>query len=321
MTTAPNPRPLLCVLAHGIGPRELAAVQAGAATAFGVQPSAALALPAQPVAALLGDLDAVRYLEDLGVAVDRSCLVLRPAGRTDPTAAGVLARRATGPADVTLFEATDVLAQAAVGGPVAAHAAAVRLGELLARLAAILRRGDAPELWCVGLGAPVAVATTFDVAAAWRRRALPPVGDDLALRVTPGLTTVTAANQRALDLAAHWLQAPPFAAHGTVAADRAGSLQFAARSGVAFGRARFTARAPLPAEAHGVVWAPLGDLARRRDLAFADVIARFWLRAAALHADLDDALALEPTAAAANVEAVPPATAASPDLSPATHRP
>ena len=283
-------RPLLLVLAHGVGPAELAALGPMAA---GVEPLPA-ALPDRPIAAVLGEFDATRELTDLGVAVDRSAVVLRPAGRSDATAAEVLAGRPAGPADVTLFEARDVLAAAMVGGRAAAAAAATWLGDLLQRLATILRRGDPPELWFVGLGAPIATATTFDLAAAWRRHVLPPLGDDLTLRVGPASAIVRGANQRALDRAAGLLQQTPFARHVTLTPCATGTLHLEARRGVAFGAERLAARPPLPHEVEGVVWAPLGDLARRKGLTFADVLARFWLRAATLHGEVDEGVAATP---------------------------
>lgn len=306
MTPRPAPRPLLLVLAHGVGPAELAAL--GPLVA-GPDPLP-VALPDQPIAAVLGDFAATRELTDLGVAVDRSCLVLRPAGRSDATAAETLARRPTGPADVTLFEATDVLAQAMAGGRAAATAAATRLGDLLQRLAAILRHGELPELWFVGLGAPITTATTFDMAAAWRRHVLPPLGDELTLRVGPASATVRGANQRALDRAAELLRQAPFAAHGELAPCATGTLRVVARTGVAFGARRLAARPPLPHEAEGVVLAPLGDLARREGRTLADVLARFWLRAATLHGDRTDAVAPEPVAQPAGLDDVAAPTAA-----------
>lgn len=278
--------PLLLVLAHGVGARELD--RARAAAGLGEMPPVPVQLPARPVAALLGELGATDELTGLGVAVDRSCLVLRPAGRDDATAAAELARRATGPADVTLFEARDVLAQARTGGATAAAAAAARLGDLLVELARVLRRGDAPETWIVGLGAAVAVRTTFDLASAWSERVVPVLGDRTALRVSDRAAFVATANYRAREILVHRLAEPPFAAHGAVAPGEHGELRFEAGPSVAFGRAPIAARGPLPHEAGGFVQAPLGDLARRSALAFADVMVRFWSRAALLHADLGD---------------------------------
>jgi hypothetical protein len=289
--TAPHqPERLLLVLADGIGERELLQVRTGA-TWSGTMPTAPLRLPGDPVAAVLGGLGAAHELHDLGVAVDRSSLVLRPAGRTDATAIAGVARRTTGPADVTVFAARDALPQAMVGGPVAVAAAAQQLGALLDHLGTVLRRGDAPEVWFVGLGSPVAVHRTFDLAAAWRGHVLPPLAHELTLHHTPGSATVHADNQRALDLAANTLRRAPFARHGRVQAVANGQLHFTAAPHVAFGPRPLAARAPLPHEANGIACAPLGDLVRKADLHLADVMARFWLRAATLHVEpTDDAV-------------------------------
>jgi len=286
--TAPQQPPrLLLVLAHGVGERELAPLRAGAAWS-GTMPTAPLQLPEHPVAAVLDDFDAARQLHDLGVAVDRSSLVLRPAGRTDATAILGAAQRATGPADVTLFEARDVLQQAMVGGPVALAAAAQQLGALLDTLGAVLRRVDAPEVWLIGLGSPVGVRTTFDLAAAWREHVLPPLANELTLHHMPGSATVRADNQRALDLAANTLRRAPFAQNGRVQAIANGQLHFTAAPHVAFAARPLAARAPLPHEANGIACAPLGDLVRMPDLDLAQLMARFWTRAAALHVELTD---------------------------------
>jgi len=279
-------RPLLLVLAHGIGARELDHVRGDSAWG-GTLPTAPLRLPEQPLQVAL-DGGAAAELRDLGIAVDRSSVVLRPAGRSDATAVETIARRATGPAEVTLFAANDVLAQAAVGGAVAAAAAAERLGALLDHLGVLLRRGDAPEVWFVGLGSPVTVSTTFDLAAAWRHHVLAPLAHDLTLHGGPGAATVRADNQRALDLAVDRLRRAPFARHGRARQIGNGQLQFAAAPGVAFGPRRIAARAPLPHEANGIACAPLGDLARAPDLDLAQLMARFWLRAAARHVEVDD---------------------------------
>lgn len=288
MTTAdPAPR-LLLVLAHGIGPRELPRLH-GDTAGLRSLPTAPLRLPDHPVGLVLGALDAVRELEDLGIGVDRSAVVLRPRGRTDATALACLTRRVTGPAEVTVLEAQDVLAQAIAGGPTAARAAEQQLSAQLERLTAHLRRGDPPEVWFVGLGAPVAVQVTFDFLTAWRRRVLVPLAHDLVLAGDAGTVTVRADNQRALELATAALHEPPFARHGHVRPLGNGRLQFTAAPSVAFARRRVTARAPLPHEANGVACAPLGDLLRVPDLDLAQLMARFWLRAAAQHGDVGEA--------------------------------
>jgi hypothetical protein len=311
VTSGDAARPLLLVLAHGIGATELARLRG---SGFGgAMPAAAVRLPDLPVQEVL-TAGAAHELQDLGVAVDRCCLTLRPAARTDATAVEMLAQRATGPAEVTLFEARDILAQAMLGGPVAAAAAAEQFAALVERLGAVLRRGDAPELWFVGLGSPVAVHTTFDLAAAWQQHVLPPLADDLTLRTTPGEATVRADNQRALDLAAHALQRAPFASRGRVRSIGNSQLQFVADPGIAFAPHRLAARAPLPHEANGVACAPLGDLARAPELDLAQVLARFWMRAAALHADVADAITHEPVGASkpTTVDSVTPSRSSTP---------
>ena len=236
-----SPRPLLLVLAHGVGERELATVRdaAGWRTDLG---HASLALPGNPVRDCLHELDATADLRNLGIDVDRSSLLLRPAGRTDETAMQALAGRALGPAPVTLFEATSVLAQAIAGGTHAALVAAAELGTMLTRLGTRVRRGDLPEVWLIGLGSAAAVHTTFDLDAAWQQHVLAPLADDLALRLLPGLATILGDNQRALDLAAHTLGNAPFARHGHLLPRRPGRLRFAAGAGIAFGKRRTCAR-------------------------------------------------------------------------------
>ncbi len=297
MTSGDAAHPLLLVLAHGIGEPELTQLR-NAGSWSGTLPKAPVRLPDAPVTSVL-QAGAAAELRDLGVAVDLSPLLLRPAGRTDATAAELLARRATGPADVTVFEATDVLLQAMAGGPVAAAAATQQLAALLDRLVALLRRGDAPEIWCTGLGSPVAVRTTFDLAAAWHRHVLPPLTNDLRLHGTPAAATVHGDNQRALDIAADLLRRAPFAPHGRVRTLGNGQLQFTAAPGVAFGARPLAARAALPHEANGIACAPLGDLVRTPELDLAQLMARFWLRAAALHVDLAEAVAPQPASAPA----------------------
>ncbi len=138
-------------------------------------------------------------------------------------------------------------------------------------------------MWFVGLGSPVAVRTTFDFVTAWRRRVLAPLSHDLTPIVSAGMVIVRADNQRALDLATAALHEPPFARHGRLRQIGNGRLQFTAAPGVAFAPHPVAARAPLPHEANGIACAPLGDLARAPDLDLAQLMARFWLRAAALH--------------------------------------
>lgn len=283
MTANPAPRPLLLVLAHGVGEAELVAMRA-TADACNLAAPAAIALPPHPIQVLLQDHDAARELHDLGVAVDRQSLVVRPSGRTDASAIERIARRATGPAPVTLFEATSVLQQAVAGGPTAALDAARQLGSQLVHLARVLRRGDLPEVWFVGLGAAAPVRTTFDLAAAWQAHVLPPRAHDLMLHVRPGVATITGSNQRALDLVAAQLRGAPFADFGKVeATSTTGQLALRAHAGVAFGRHGMAARAAHPDEARGVFAAPIGATMQQRGIGFAELLARFWMRAAALH--------------------------------------
>ncbi len=286
MSTGPETRSLLLVLAHGVGDHELAALRATLGAAA-LAPTAAMRVPDHPVDALLRSLDATASLRDLGVGVDRSSLVLRPRGRDDATAAEVIGRRATGPAAVTLFASTDVLARAMLGGATAARDAARDLGTLFARLCERLRRGDPTETWFVGLGSPEPVHTTFDVEAAWRARIVAQLADETSLRVTDGVAFVAATNRRAMELAIARMHRAPFAACGTPVETGPAQFVFRARPGIAFGRERLAARAPHAADAKAVFAAPCGDSVRARGLSFDELVARFWMRAASLRADID----------------------------------
>lgn len=285
MTTVPPRRPLLLVLAHGIGEDEFDAVRA-ALTDEPLAPPAPIGLPGHPVSAVLHRLDATAELRELGVTVDRRALVLRPSGRTDATAVEALASRPMGPAAVTLFESVDVLAQAAIGGRPAARRQAAQFGAAIARLRDLLRRGDRPETWLVGLGSPHAVHTTFDFARAWHERIVPPLAREVRVDVFAGSAMVTATNVRALEFVAAVLQRSPFAAHTTAVPADGCRLCCRARDGVAFGRQRVAARAPAAHEANAVFAAPVGDSVRARGIPFDELIGRFWMRAATLHGEV-----------------------------------
>lgn len=281
----PPPRPLLFVFAHGIGAHEFDAI-GGAQDDDALAPPAAIELPEHPVATVLRRLDAAAELRDLGITVDRRSLVLRPQGRSDASAIEALAHRVKGPAAVTLFESFDVLAHAAIGGLPAARRQAAQLAAAVARLRDLLRRGDRPETWFVGLGSPHAVHTTFDFARAWHERIVPPLADEVRLGLSAGSATITAANVRSLDLVAALLRRSPFAAHATAAAAGGCRLHCRARQGVAFGRHRVAARAPEAHEANAVFAAPVGDSVRNRGIPFDELIGRFWMRAATQHGDV-----------------------------------
>lgn len=275
-------RPLLCVFAHGVGAAELARLQADL-PALAAAPATPLAGAIDLAADGLGPLDATDRLRDAGVAVDRSAVVLRPAHRSDRTAIDLLAQRPTGPAPVTLFAAGDLPLLAAREGVRGLRVGLAQLGDDLRRLGLVLRRGEAPELWLIGLGSLVPVRASFDFAAAFGRHLPPPLGRDLQLHVAAGAARVVAANRRALVLAARALARPPFAAHVAVGAGAAGTLRCLARPGVAFGRRPVVARTARSDEAAPVAALPVPHHASE-PLDVAGVMARFWLRAAALHA-------------------------------------
>lgn len=291
MTIGREERSLLFVLAHGVGEHELAALR----TALGpddIAPAAGMQVPDHAVDVLLRSLDASTTLRDLGVVVDRSNLVLRPRGRDDGTAALAIERRPTGPAAVTLFASTDVLTRAARGGPSAALEAARDLGALLARLRGRLRRGDPTETWFVGLGSPEAVRTTFDLETAWQERIVAGLAEETSLRLADGVAFVAAANRRAMELAFSRMRRPPFATHGTPIETGPAQFVLRARPGVAFGRERVAARAVHAADAAAVFAAPCGDSVRARGSSFDELLARFWMRAATLHAECADEVSM-----------------------------
>ncbi|MEO6597100.1 MAG: hypothetical protein ABIP94_20335 [Planctomycetota bacterium] len=280
--TRPEPaRPLLLLLAHGVGARELPPLQGSARLG---QIEVPVSMPPSPAHTLLRAFDATAALRNMGIEVDRSCLTLRPRGRTDETAIEILTRRATGPARVTVFEATGVLTQAIVGGANAALAAAARLALQLERLATNLRAFDLPEVWFVGLGSACAVHTSFDFDAAWRPRVTAPLANELTLRCTPGVATIFGKNQRALDIATHLLAQTPFTRHGRLLPSASGRLRFAALGGVAFTDRRVLARAPREDEARALAVLPRAPRTTENELDLAGLLARFWMRAVELHA-------------------------------------
>lgn len=273
------------MFAHGVGASELSRLQEAVGTLAGTAatPLAGTAELTTGLGAGLGHLDATEHLRDLGVEVDRSALTLRPSHRSDPTAIERLARRATGPAPVTLFAANDVLALAETDGARGLQVAMAQLACNLERLTAVLRRGELPETWLVGLGSPVAVRTTFDFASAWRQRIVPPLARDLALHLATGHARIVADNMQALVVLARELQKPPFAAHGRLVRAATGTLRFVAHPGIAFAAQRLHARAPRPDEAAPVAALPLAHHSEPA-LDLGGVLARFWMRAVALHA-------------------------------------
>lgn len=265
------------MFAHGVGERELAATR----PFFGqdLPRSVAIALPERPVRLLLDDFDATDELRNLGVTVDRSALLLRPARRTDATAADRVGAGPMGPASATLFESTDVLGAARIGGERAALAASTQLGCLVARLAERLRRGDLPEIWLLGSGSPEPVHTTVDPGPLLDRHLPPPLAGELTVRTAAGSVVIAAANTAALLHAARTLAAPPFSGWGTVRIDD-NEARLSAHRGYAFGRRRLAARMPHAKDAVGVVAAPLGSTTPATGIPFEQLIARFWMRAA-----------------------------------------
>lgn len=287
---------MLLVVAHGVGARELDGMDPAA---HRLGPVTTITLPPDPIGELLHGGDATNELHDLGVAVDRSALVLRPAGRTDATVVARLGERATGPAPVTLLEWFDVLEAAAIGGAAATTAAMARARDLLTTSHERLRRGDAPETWFVGLGSAMPVHTTFDFGRAWNERIVPPLARELHVRVRPDVVTIHGDNRRSLDLAADWLDRSPFARIGTLAAAGPSRLRFFANDGIAFGDRRMAARTTNARSTVGVVAAPASRSALHGSDAFGTLLARFWMRAAELHVpEVDEATPL-PTATGA----------------------
>lgn len=276
--TPPN---LLFVLAHGVGRASFTALRA----AIGCRPhELPLAAPAgreDAIGLLAGAADATPQLRDLGVEVDRSSVVLRPAASCDAAVVSALAARARAPAPVTVLELRSVLDTAVTAGEGAARRAVAELAELVAAAAdALTRAGGPTETWLVGLGEPVPVARTFDFAGAWRRSAAAPLGRELSVAVGLDRAHLRAATASARDLAVDVLRRPPFRGAGVVA-DGWDGPRFLAEPGVAFGSRRVLARPPHPHEAAPVALLPRAPRAADAELDLRGLIARFWMRAAA----------------------------------------
>jgi len=275
------PRPLLLVLAHGLRAADLGGLTA--AEPATTTPVELTGLPLEPERFVLGGGDASGALWDLGIAVDRSNLTLRPRGRDDRTALENLRRRPTGPAPVTLISTT-VARDIALGGGDPGRAVA-EVDAFVAAVRDALRAGDRPEVWLVACGAVETAMVTFDFAGHYERRFAWPWRQELRATVTSEQVTIRAANHRALAHAAAQLQQPPFRGHGTLSAPTADTLRFAACPGVAFGRHRLAARPSLATT--GAALVPDTGETLPATLPFAELLVRFWLRAEALHAPAD----------------------------------
>ena len=285
-------RPLVLVLAHGLRARDLAGlscIESAAAT-----PLAVTEVPDDPEQFLAGEGDASATLFDLGVAVDRSSLTLRPRGRTDAMVLETLRHRPTGPAPVTLLSTRAALDQALGGGDLR-HAVA-EVDAFVQQARTILRAGDLPEVWLCACDAAQTARVTFDFAGHYERAFGWPWRQSLHASVRAERAVVRADDQRALEHAAAVLGRAPFRSHGELSQPAPGTLHFTARGGVAFGRRRLAARRGTSSRATALL--PTTGEPLPQTLTFAEWLTRFWLRAQALHAPADRARAQRGAAAA-----------------------
>ncbi len=293
-------RPLLLLLAHGLHARDLGGLRA--AEPASATPLELTDLPRDPEDFVLGAGDASGPLWDLGIAVDRSGLALRPRGRSDQIVLENLRRRPTGPAPVTLLSSTAARDVALGGGD--RNRAVAELDAFLQTARGILRAGDPPEVWLVACGAVEAALVTFDFAGDWERHFAWPWRQELRATVRAEQVTVRATSQRALEHAAAVLQRPPFRGHGALTLPAPGELQFTACTGVAFGRRRLTARTSTGGRAAALI--PDTGEHVPPTLPFTDWLARFWLRALALHAPAERRVAATPKVAATRTSGFAP---------------
>lgn len=273
-----SPRPLLLLIAHGLRAQDLAGLTAAEPAA--ATPLQLTGVPTEPERVIAGAADASAALWDLGIAVDRSPVCLRPAGRSDTSALENLRRRPTGPAPVTLLTSTFAHDLGLAEGRTRDYAIA-EVDAHLQTAKQILRSGDQPEVWLLACGAWEPVLVTFDFAGAWQRRFAWPWRRSLRASVAAERATIVANDQQALQCAAAVLQRSPFREHGTLTMPRAGTLTFTARAGVGFGRRRVFARPSTSTCAAALTpnsGEPLPD-----ELPFEEWLARFWLRAQSLH--------------------------------------
>lgn len=293
--------PLLLAVVDDLGHEDLAALGGVAGAA---QATRLVDLPRDPLGYLCGAGDASESLRDRGVAVDRSSLLLTAPGRSADATLAKLDRRPTGTAPITLLALS-------LGPTASAAARAVALAEfelLLARLRERLRAGDLAELWLAGLGAAEPVQLTFDFAAHWQDVCRWPLRDQVRATVTPGRVVLRATDAASQTQAQALLALPRFAPYGELAPARRGELAFAAKPGIAFGRQPLVARR-RSAPSAGALTPALGEPLAEQ-LPFTDWLARFWLRAHAVHGL--EAIAREPARRSIPTPVAEPPTWATP---------
>jgi len=274
---------LLLVVAHGVGANALRVLRAHdglprCAVSLGRSSEGATTL-------LRGCADAVPLLRELGVATDRSSLVLRSTTACDDSAIAALSRRPTGPANATILELRSVVQAGLTAGLDAVPAALSQLAERIAAAARRVRSGEPTEVWLLGLGDLQPVTATFDFERAWQDSKAAPIARELESQVGLGCVTIRASNERARDIARDVLTREPFRQFGSVTTTFDLQLRFLAAANVAFGRERVAARPPDREEAELQALLPRQPRASEIALDLRTMIARFWMRAAA-HADL-----------------------------------
>lgn len=276
--------PLLLALVDGVSPAQLRAV--AHAAELPVRSELPLHLPADgDAAAGLAGLDATAPLRDLGLAVDRRSLCLRPRWRGDEAGLEWLGRRPAGPAAVTMLHLRDPLLEAALHGPESAAAAAAT-GHLLAQLQTAQRRlrdGEQPETWLLATGSLVPVHTTFHFGRALRRRlAWPRRGHRSTITVLPELARVHPDCEHTRQRLIATLQAPPFARYGQLAdCPRGDELWFVPFDGCALGSTPLRGRRDLSLCLDAAALLPV-PVRTERALTLAGVMARLCMRAVEL---------------------------------------
>jgi hypothetical protein len=267
----PSTPPLLLVLVENLGTEDLAGLAPTEVAA--TTPTQLIRPPRDPIGYLLGDGDAVQALRDGGIAVDRSNLALESTTPSPQKALLRLRSRATGTAPVTIL-ATRL-------APGDRRAARAELDAFLGEVAEVLRRGERCETWLAGLGGEQPVRKTFDFAGHWRNACRWPLSADVRVTVQATRAIVRAADARSFAMVRQLLERAPFREHGTIAPARGAELAFAAHDGIAFGsHPQWSRRASTSSAA--ALW-PRAAGPCPAELAFADWLAAFWLRAYAVH--------------------------------------
>ncbi|MCA8973217.1 MAG: hypothetical protein KDC98_00775 [Planctomycetes bacterium] len=296
---------MLLAIVHGVGPCTIAALRVAAGL-----PEAAAAIP-MPAGDtdwqhFFGDDgDATPWLRDVGVAVDRSNLVLRPAHWSDADAIAGIDRRPTGPAQVTILELRAVLESCRRSGPAALPAAIGHAADRLRHIADRLRAGDPCEIWLLGLGELEPVSRSFDFDREWRRGLPPPLGDELSTIIAPAVVTIGTTSLEATERARATLASPPFRGKGTGVVMNPFRLEFRASHGLAFGARRQPMRAAHREEATTVAVLPRPTREPALPLDLRGFVARFWLRASGHGLDLDVPRGAPTTATSTDLESVP----------------